>query len=740
MRPLSCVARVGAARPALVALVAALGLLLPAIASAAPPRVEISAPLLQFSRPGAWVPVHVDITTTEAVQATVVADFDGTDGIRGGKRTISVPKNSSRRVVLPVPVPDWGSYLDVSIRDGRGKPFAAKRLELRGGMNAATLNVAVVGEEPLGWPLLKEVTGRPVPGHPDVADDGYRSVAVQNLLAVDLPDHWFGYSTVDILVWRRPDPTDLSPEQQEALRAWVASGGTLLLALGDNHAEWAASPLAVLVPADVGSLERSPTALAAVWSLAGSGQPPGVEGKSPDAEGDAEPPGLPVVELSARPGAAVSWTTADERPLVLTSWPGTGKVVMLAFDPAAGELRGGFDRALLWREIFGLWAPPSREELADFYGDLTAVEGPWRPGLVGPPTAIPAGTCAVHPSLASTLGSWSSAEADAQQELAVLVGAPNGRQGWWSGLVSAIGSFSAAAPLSLGFIVLFGLGYLFVIGPLDYFVLRRLGRPMLTWATFPVLAIGFSVAAGLVVQQSKAGDSERKCLSVVDVYDGADVMRGESWCAIWASRRTDIEVRPARGKGWVAPSSYSDFEENAESWYGYEPAITGEELRQVLEPGQARLAFEAAQWSSSNVRSTWFESTDASAEWYRGPDGAPAVRSALDVDLLDVWVVDGASWYRVGDLPAGASRQMDLRSSGPTPSSLQHDAHQAMWGWAFDPVESTGHLHLGNADRPVLVGFAATELGHPVFEGLGGVDSSTTLVRVPLTRPTQEVE
>ncbi len=123
----------------------------------------------------------------------------------------------------------------------------------------------------------------------------------------DLPVHWFGYSPVDVLVWRRPDPAVLSPEQQQALRGWVASGGTLVLLLGDNHASWAASPLADLGGAQPRSLTPSPSALGILWSLAGSGLPPGAS-KDPNVE-DAPPasgePSLPIVELLPSAGASV---------------------------------------------------------------------------------------------------------------------------------------------------------------------------------------------------------------------------------------------------------------------------------------------------------------------------------------------------------------------------------------------------------------------------------------------------
>ena len=194
-------------------------------AQAAPPEIEVSAPLLPLARWGGWVPVHVDIRTTEPVELTVDAHFLGGEPGTGTSRSLKLPRGAQRRVVLVVPVSGWAQELIVRVEGRRGVIHAASKLSLGTGSAALdSFHVAVVGEEPLGWPLVATATRLPVPGHPSISNQAERPVRVENLMPSDLPVHWFGYSPVDVLVWRRPDPSGLSPEQQAALRGWVAVG------------------------------------------------------------------------------------------------------------------------------------------------------------------------------------------------------------------------------------------------------------------------------------------------------------------------------------------------------------------------------------------------------------------------------------------------------------------------------------------------------------------------------------
>jgi hypothetical protein len=713
-----------------------LAFLLAAPASAAPPKIQVSAPLLQFARPGSFVPIQVDISAGETLEGEIEAKFmDGGGSVPGVTRRFHVPKGARKRVVVPLPIPDWGSEVFVTVRTGRGAPIAARKLPIHAGaMQRHALRVAVVGEEPLGWPLLGQVTSMPVPGHPDVADDdGYRNVLVQNLMPGDLPDHWFGYGSVDILVWRRPDPSGISAEQQEALRGWLAAGGTAVISLGDNHANWTASPLADLVPVEALGLTHSRSALNSVWEIAGAGLPPGVNKGGDAEEGEV---GLPLLEVVPGAGVEAKLEDADGAPLILVHRPGAGQVVLLTFDVGAGELRGGFDRAVFWRRLLGLWeATPDGEG----FGYASVFDA--QPGIAGPPIEVPTGPC---PSLSAAAPHYGEAgHNDPQTVLRTTVGVDHDPASWWTSLVGVLAQFDAASPLSLSFIVVFGLLYLFFIGPFDYLLLRKIGKPMLTWVTFPVLAIGFSVAASVVISQQKAGDSETHCLTTLDVMPGPGVVRGSSYCAIWASRRDDVEVSVDRGKGWVLPARHEDFDPSGYNSYGYTQAITGEDQRMSAQPGQALFSFEAAQWSTSNLRAVWVDGSEAEVDWYLAgdPDAQGSwIRNRTGVHIAEAWVVDGPDWYRVGRLPDGASREATLRKSGgPGRHDWQRDAFGKLWPFALEPIEDrVGHLHAGNPGRPMLIGFAEEAEGQPRFDGLRAIDSSVTLVRVQLTSPYEQ--
>src|SRR5204862_1778648 len=70
-----------------------------------------------------------------------------------------------------------------------------------------------------------------------------------------------------------------------------------------------------------------------------------------------------------------------------------------------------------------------------------------------------------------------------------------GPQGGWSsdGVFGAMIDTRQVHKLPVEWLLLLLLVYLVVIGPLDQFWLKKIGRPMLTWITFPCYVIAFSL-------------------------------------------------------------------------------------------------------------------------------------------------------------------------------------------------------------------------------------------------------
>jgi len=78
--------------------------------------------------------------------------------------------------------------------------------------------------------------------------------------------------------------------------------------------------------------------------------------------------------------------------------------------------------------------------------------------------------------------------------------------------------------------------YLVVIGPLDQFWLKRIGRPMLTWITFPCYVVLFSLLIYFIGYKLRAGESEWNELNLVDVLsagEGAE-LRGRTYASVYS--------------------------------------------------------------------------------------------------------------------------------------------------------------------------------------------------------------
>ena len=88
--------------------------------------------------------------------------------------------------------------------------------------------------------------------------------------------------------------------------------------------------------------------------------------------------------------------------------------------------------------------------------------------------------------------------------------------------------------------------YILLIGPGDYFLLRRLGRGMQwTWITFPTIVVVFCVGAYLAAYWLKGDQLRVNQVDLVDI-DAEGTARGASWFGIFSPRGEsfDLSMRP----------------------------------------------------------------------------------------------------------------------------------------------------------------------------------------------------
>jgi hypothetical protein len=118
----------------------------------------------------------------------------------------------------------------------------------------------------------------------------------------------------------------------------------------------------------------------------------------------------------------------------------------------------------------------------------------------------------------------------------------------------------------VGWLLLLLIVYLVVIGPLDQLWLKRIGRPMLTWITFPCYVVLFSLVIYFIGYKLRAGESEWNELHIVDVLlNGARAeLRGSTYSSVYspanqrytlASQQKFATLRAEFAGAWNASAS-----------------------------------------------------------------------------------------------------------------------------------------------------------------------------------------
>jgi len=187
-------------------------------------------------RAGEWTPLTFEVGSPPpagAVVETVTTDVDGSAVARRREARTDGPGSTSVRSVFQSG--RLGSDLTVRLRSSDGALLAERRY--RSGSESLPVTL------PKGTILWVAAGGEKgnVPPTPERATAAALS---------GLPSDRLGFAAADVLFVRG----DLAPtpEQAEEIRAWVAGGGHLAIALGRHTEAYRAGPLAGWVPVGVG--------------------------------------------------------------------------------------------------------------------------------------------------------------------------------------------------------------------------------------------------------------------------------------------------------------------------------------------------------------------------------------------------------------------------------------------------------------------------------------------------------
>ena len=296
-------------------------------------------------------------------------------------------------------------------------------------------------------------------------------------------------SGLSALVIDQFDSAALSQAQVQALKDFVGLGGTLIEAGGPT---WRRTLLPL--PPELLPLRPTSTATAGLGPLAE------LSGRQTDATAQ--------VVAGEAPGARVVLTAPDGQPLVLEGLYGSGRVIELAFDPFAEPFDAQTNlAAMAWSQAI------SRA--------LSGVQGGSRPLAAGYGAASGA---AAGGSAPAGPGSWAPGYGTGADQLyQILQDTP------------------AAASPPTG--VLGGLlvGYVLLVGLLNYLFLKAAGRRQLMWVSVPLIAVVFTAGAYAFGFGSRGSDFLVTEVQVQRLAPEGGV-EAYSFQGVYAPRKGDVHV------------------------------------------------------------------------------------------------------------------------------------------------------------------------------------------------------
>jgi hypothetical protein len=210
---------------------------------------------------------------------------------------------------------------------------------------------------------------------------------------------------------------------------------------------------------------------------------------------------------------------------------------------------------------------------------------------------------------------------------------------------------------SAGVLLCFMIGYIFVIGPLNYLVLRRLQRLEWAWLSVPATVLLFAVGLYLVGFGLRGGQSQVNQVAVVQGGEGDSRGFVTAFIGLFSPRRTSYTL--------AFPSETLVSE--AQSWTD----LTGENAMVLQGDGAAEVPDVLVDVGS--VRTFMAEGAvdvpiNIQSEVRSGGgrvDGQ--LRNTGSQPLEDVLIVRGTTFQSIGTIAPGASREISLGLAGNFP-------------------------------------------------------------------------
>lgn len=518
-------------------------------------------------RPMEWTPVEIEVTAKIddplPLALTLTSQQDGLNTLNITQPLVLTPDVRSY-VPLVTKLYFGGQDCRLRLTDEKGRTRWSQTYDLWGN----SLGTRIV--EPIPQQdLLIGYVGRPHFGLTQLSQQcicrsGKRlgKVHLKDKLPRMLPWDWPGYVSLDLLILYNPEWNDIKPAQAQAVTDWVANGGKLLLVVGSNplppnHGLARSLPFELTVARQV----TIPAADSARWNWhAGRAV---------------------VVANPLRVKPAVRHYSAHaygDDTLFATARLGFGHVALVAFDPTSAK--DPFDEPLKLNtaEQLAFWIHHCRALLGDpppldtktQPDPSTFRSGNLPPGVVLPSNLPPGARRAMldsmnpddsrdgQPILERTIeyvGPHDDPQQDDQDFFHQYQVGPAGLAN--AAVLEHLRDIPQLRPLSIWWVIWLLAVLALLLGPIDYFVLKRRNQLPWTWLTCTFWIGLFSVGAYFGVQALRSGKMQVRTVSITDAIQGEPVAWSTTYAGIFAAKSNEYHLDLPEQRQWwsgIAPT------------------------------------------------------------------------------------------------------------------------------------------------------------------------------------------
>ncbi len=507
-----------------------------------------------------------------------------------------------------------------------------------------------------------------------------------------LPDHWFGYQGVDFAILTTGNTkfiTDLQNDdvRVEAIARWIRQGGRLLISISPQNLDLVQSFLTnpkwqPSLPKEINPQKtKQVTSMESLqnWENRIRNNPFPVNQTRPEE----------IAELKSWDGAEILIQERKD-PLMVRIPYGRGNLTLLAFELERGPFKN--------------WGKPKN------FGNLESTPG----------------NVLFLKNILNELGPKVMHNTP-QGQGQVFIPETNSNQDVSTHIHRNLDNFDVPV-ISFGWVALFILIYIIIVGPIDYLILKKVFKRLeLTWITFPSVVILISILAYFTAYAIKGNDLKINKIDLVDIdmrsaldenYKTKKAYAyGTSWFSILSPRiqNYDIGLEPRLDLWGDTPGEKNENNEVMITWFGrpeYNVGFGGRNSQSLF--SRAYTYAEGAKginkvpipvWTSKAFSATWedkFGKLPIQADLYYRPTDINQtlyvnIENQLPFALKDVHLVYGKKIYKFSNkLPAKGNNskvefKLQIHQMGPLNNWISKHATPQInkWGHGYQQQEET---------------------------------------------------